>query len=256
MFVKSDSIQENLAVISDIHSNSYALSAVLEDIQKREISHIINLGDSLYGPIDPSGTYHMLHSSQMLSISGNQDRQILEFQNKDSGIPTLEFVKKELDHNAFEWLKELPFDLALGNDFYCCHGTPDNDEEYLLEEVNENGTTFRDTKEVEKKIAGIKQKVVLCGHSHVPGSVQLGEKQVINAGSVGLQAYDDDLPYFHIMQNHSPHARYVVLNYNSGRYSAEIVALKYDFERAAKISEMNGRKDWAQFLRTGTVKIY
>ena len=35
----------NLAIISDIHSNLPALKAVLEDIEKRNIDHIICLGD-------------------------------------------------------------------------------------------------------------------------------------------------------------------------------------------------------------------
>jgi predicted phosphodiesterase len=41
------------AVIADVHGNSFALEAVLEDIEQRGIQQIINLGDHLTGPLDP-----------------------------------------------------------------------------------------------------------------------------------------------------------------------------------------------------------
>ncbi|MHC4986676.1 MAG: metallophosphoesterase family protein, partial [Planctomycetota bacterium] len=42
-----------LAIISDIHSNTEALTAVLDDIRQREVQRIVCLGDIVgYGP-DP-----------------------------------------------------------------------------------------------------------------------------------------------------------------------------------------------------------
>ncbi|WP_427982779.1 metallophosphoesterase family protein [Agarivorans sp.] len=40
-----------IAVLSDIHSNVFALSAVLSDVSKRGVDVTVNLGDILYGPI-------------------------------------------------------------------------------------------------------------------------------------------------------------------------------------------------------------
>ncbi len=67
-----------IAAISDIHSNVYALEAVLADINKREIDVIVNLGDILYGPIAPKATYELLKKHEIVTIRGNQDRQIYE----------------------------------------------------------------------------------------------------------------------------------------------------------------------------------
>jgi predicted phosphodiesterase len=50
------------AIISDIHSNAYALQAVLDDISTRGANHIVNLGDTLYGPLAPRATYNLLTS--------------------------------------------------------------------------------------------------------------------------------------------------------------------------------------------------
>ena len=243
--------EEKVAVISDVHSNSIALAAVLDDIRKKGISRTINLGDSLYGPIDPNGTFQLINNSNIISISGNQDRLIRDSFDQETANPTLEFVKKQLSKEAKTWLKDLPFELNVNNDIYCCHGTPQNDEEYLFEQVEEQQVSIRDVDEIARKLAHLEQKVILCGHSHIPKSMWVNDKLLVNAGSVGLQAYDDDLPYYHKMENYSPHARYMVVRNREGLYSADIVAVEYNFEEAARLAEINGRKDWGYFLKTG-----
>jgi hypothetical protein len=56
---QSDAVAaESLAVLADIHGNRWALEAVLADIRGRGIRAMVNLGDSLYGPLDPAGTPH------------------------------------------------------------------------------------------------------------------------------------------------------------------------------------------------------
>lgn len=42
----------SIAILSDIHSNAFALEAVLEDIKKHNISKIFNLGDSYMDPLN------------------------------------------------------------------------------------------------------------------------------------------------------------------------------------------------------------
>ena len=130
--------QKKLAAISDIHSNSFALDAVLSDIRAKGIGRIINLGDSLYGPMDPGGTFELIIDSGISSISGNQDRLILEYPEHHAENLTLEFVGSKLTKAALDWLAKLPFDLCTDDGIYCCHGSPQNDEEYLLEQVKEH----------------------------------------------------------------------------------------------------------------------
>lgn len=104
-------IDKKIAIISDIHGNSIALSEVLQDIKKKEIDTIINLGDSLYGPLDPKGTFALLEINNVISISGNQDRIILENLGNKSDLITLEYVKSKLDNKIVDWLKNLTFDI-------------------------------------------------------------------------------------------------------------------------------------------------
>ncbi len=125
-------ITERIAVISDIHANYWALKEVLRNIKIRKIDTILNLGDSLYEPLDPKGTFDLLSKNNIKSISGNQDRFILENAYNSTSIPTLEYVKNCIDDNVLNWLKKIPFDLTYNN-IYCCHGNPVNDSIPLLE---------------------------------------------------------------------------------------------------------------------------
>ena len=76
---------------------------------------------------------------------------------------------------------------------------------------------------------------------------------VVNPGSVGWPAYDDDHPYPHVMEAGTPHARYAIADDATGRWSAEFRTVDYDWEQAAAIAEANGRPDVAGALRTGRV---
>jgi len=100
--------EKTIAVISDIHGNSWALQAVLDDLKKRNVDVIFNLGDSLYGPLDPAGTFQLLRKQDPVSISGNEDRLIVEYVDSRNKNSTIEYVISELGTEAFRWLRSLP----------------------------------------------------------------------------------------------------------------------------------------------------
>ena len=245
--------RKEIAIISDIHGNSWAFREVLADIKSKGIQIIINLGDSLYGPLDPKGTFNLLVENKVISISGNEDRIILENLSSKSDLITLEYVKTQIDKNTVDWLKKLPYDLIHENEIYCCHASPINDSAYLLESLQPDYVSIRDNSEIDKLLTGIKQKIVVCGHSHVSRVVETDNKIVINPGSVGLPAYDDDLPIPHKMENFSPHAKYSVLTYKFASISIEQISIPYNYEEAAKLAEKNKRNDWAKWIRTGRI---
>ena len=71
-------MSRRLAVISDVHGNVWALAAVLDDIDRRGISAIVDLGDSVHGPLEPAATMEIMASRGILAIAGNEDRVITE----------------------------------------------------------------------------------------------------------------------------------------------------------------------------------
>jgi putative phosphoesterase len=246
-------IEKKIAIISDIHGNSIALREVLKDIQSKGIDTIVNLGDSLYGPLDPNGTFELLESKKVISISGNQDRIILENLDHSSNLITLEYVKSRLNNEIVEWLKQLPFDKIIGNNIYCCHASPQSDSEYLLEKLGAESVSVKDFHEIDKLLIEIKQKIVVCGHSHISKIIETDNNLVVNPGSIGLPAYDDDLPIYHKMQNYNPRANYAMIRIVGDSISVARVSIDYDFEESARMAEINKRDDWAKWIRTGIV---
>lgn len=85
------------AVLSDIHGNVWALEAILSHARSKGADRFINLGDTLYGPLAPRATYDRLQSENIITIRGNQDRQIYEAtQDEIAANPTLQFILADL----------------------------------------------------------------------------------------------------------------------------------------------------------------
>jgi predicted phosphodiesterase len=51
---------KRISFVSDIHGNLPALEAVVKDIDRRGVDAVINLGDSLSGPLMPLETARFL----------------------------------------------------------------------------------------------------------------------------------------------------------------------------------------------------
>ncbi|UCD19373.1 MAG: metallophosphoesterase family protein [candidate division WOR-3 bacterium] len=242
------------AIISDIHGNRGALEAVLADIRTHAVRKIINLGDALYGPLDPAGTAERLMDLNIMSVWGNEDRIIYSAPANEPS-PTLQYVRCRLNREQVEWLSRLPGTAIIDSVLFACHASPRSDTEYFFWHIHPEGPVLRDGREMEKMIEEVSSRVVLCGHDHVPRSLFLNDGiLVVDPGSVGLQAFQDEAPYRHIMQNHSPHARYTILTEDKGTWHAEHQKVAYDWEAASVLAGENGRADWAFWLRTGKVK--
>jgi len=242
-----------IAILSDIHSNVYALDAVIQDAKRRGYDQIVNLGDILYGPIAPKETYNLLMEHNLTTISGNQDRQIVETTPEEiANNPTMAFIVNDLPQNAINWMAELPFDKQLNEEVYLCHGTPKNDLIYLLENIELGYPQLRSDKEIIELLSNQKSDVVLCGHTHTPRVVKTSTDQlIVNPGSVGLPAYTDDEPLVHSMENYSPLASYSILEKNGSDWLVEQIKVPYDLNKAVKCAEQRNRADWVHFLSTG-----
>jgi putative phosphoesterase len=242
-----------LAVISDVHGNRLALEAVLEDIYKKNIQAVINLGDSIYGPLWPEETAVLLRKHNIIHVLGNED-EIL-FNHHSLKNPTCEFVLDRVSNETLAWLKSMPRLYREENRIIAFHGTADSTHEYLVEKVTAvkgNEIMIKSDEELKAELESIPGNLILCGHSHAPNIIRLSNgKLIVNPGSVGLPAYDDDMPSFHRIQNYSPYARYLILEPNETGFNFEMRILDYDYEAAANQAKKNKRNDWAYWLLTG-----
>ncbi len=247
-------ITKPFAILSDIHGNRWALEAVLADIRRRRIQDLVNLGDTVYGPLDPQGTAEILLELDVPTVRGNQDRILLEPADPAT-VPTLAYVMESLGEAHLRWLGSLEATAVVG-EMFLCHASPGADDEYLLWQLDRGAASLRRASGVEASLESRGEPVVLCGHDHVPRTMLLPHGTlVVNPGSVGLPAYVDDEPFPHVMETGTPHARYAVVSQVSEGWRVEDVAVPYDWRTAAAVAIRNGRPDWAEWLRTGQASV-
>lgn len=240
-----------IAVLSDIHGNLWALDAVLADLARRAVDVTVNLGDILSGPLLPAETAERLMALDLPTIRGNHERQVLEHDPVRMGASD-RWAHDRITPAQRAWIASLPVSLRLFDDVLMVHGTPGSDLVYWMESVDPGGWRPASHAEASDRAGEAQASLVLCGHSHVPRSVLLDDgRLVVNPGSVGLQAFDGDLPFPHRVENGTPHARYAIVERTHGGWAVEQYAVTYDWKAAAETAQRHGRPDWAIALRTG-----
>ncbi len=241
-----------LAVISDVHGNLLALEAVLADITTRGVDDIVNLGDWVAGPLWPRETFELLAELGIRSVRGNHDRWAID-RPDDQMPPAGRFARDALDPIQRETLHALPATIDMG-DILACHGTPADDMQNLLEEPADGRLGPAPREAVAARLgAEASRQVVLCGYSHRQALVTGPNGcMIVNPGSVGCPAFAD-LPVAASWEHRSPHARYAVLTKRNGRWGADLIALEYDWDKAAQRAADLGWPKWAAMLATGAV---
>lgn len=116
----------------------------------------------------------------------------------------------------------------------CVHGSPRDIMENMGKEVDE--------KDITDMIAGVSEKIIFCGHSHVPSMIEVNEKMIVNVGSVGLPI-DEDY-----------RASYVILNINRQGYSLDFKRVEYDIVEIlndARTKNLPDLEKYEEIIRTG-----
>jgi predicted phosphodiesterase len=240
-----------IAIIADIHGNLPALEGVLADIRHRNVDRTINLGDCVSGPLWPREVCDLLMVRDDLTIRGNHDRWVSGPNPTRMGASDrYAFSRLNQDHRS--WLAALPTSATVDYGILACHGTPADDNEYLIEEITGRRLVRANPATIRDRLGNVQARVVLCGHSHQQHLIQLPDGPLIlNPGSVGCPSYDDPGHDPHVSEVGSSHARYAVLDIDDQQVSADMIATSYDWKAAAARAEQNGRPEWAYGLRTG-----
>jgi predicted phosphodiesterase len=239
-------ISMRIAIVSDIHGNLKALEAVVRDIERRSVDAVINLGDSLSGPLMPKETAQFLMAQNWTHLAGNHERQILEL-NEQSGGPD-RFAHSRLGATELQWIASLPPAMQFADDVLICHGTPSSDYTGLLQTAERNASRA----EIESRLDGANAALILCGHTHVARSVRArNDSLVVNPGSVGHPAYAHDYPYPHVVETGSPDARYAIVEKRDGIWSASLLSVSYDHAEMAALARARDFSDWESALLTG-----
>ena len=125
-----------IAFISDIHSNLEALKAVLAEIDKEDISLIINLGDLVGYNASPRECVDLVQERQIISILGNHDRAATQLAFAE-GFNILAYQAVVWSANTLlpehkRFLENLQDTRVLWDRYLVFHGAPENPEAYIF----------------------------------------------------------------------------------------------------------------------------
>ena len=243
-----------IAILSDIHGNLPALEAVVQDIRRRGVDAVVNLGDSLSGPLLPLETAQFLMTQDWLHLAGNHERQLLT-QGPGQWGASDAFTHAQLSTKELAWLATLKPSAAYSAQVLLCHGTPDSDVRYFLETVAPAGVRAATRSEIDVRLGAVDAELIACGHTHVPRTLRAATGQwIVNPGSVGLPAYTDEHPYPHAIETGSPDARYAMVERCAAGWSATLIAVPYAYQAMADLALTRQRPDWACALTSGYVR--
>ncbi|HEV2108334.1 MAG TPA: metallophosphoesterase family protein [Thermomicrobiales bacterium] len=180
--------QPRIAAIYDIHGNRTALEAVLAEIDALGIQRIVVGGDIAWGTEPRACVDRVMRLGiRAKFVRGNADREVADGHDNLAAVPPeiaqiTAWCAKQLNAAQRVFLGTLPeFQRltvsGLGPVFFC-HGSPRSDEEAISEWMREG--------EVEAMVRPVRERTIVCGHTHVHFDRQVAGKRIINAGSVGL----------------------------------------------------------------------
>lgn len=239
-----------VAVISDIHGNALALEAVLADIDRHGVEKILNLGDHFAGPIDPRRTADILAGLDMVAITGNTDRYLMEGDHDDID-ESEDWILGQVKGRPLEWLKTLPETAVYGDAIFMSHGSPRSDETYWLDrEAGKGHMRVATHGEVEAELPRQRLPVYCCGHTHVARVVTLADGTVVfNPGSVGRPSFTMDDP--ESAGRLSPAAAYAIVAESAGKWHVDLRQVAYDNMAASALARAHGSTNWAADLARG-----
>ena len=216
-------------ILSDIHANRQALDAVLAASSGR-YDQIVCCGDIVgYGP-DPNYAVEFCRARCETTIRGNHDKGCAGILRltwfNDSARASCEWTEQVLSPDNLEWLRGLPQGPAAVGSFMLCHGTPGDEDEYLL--------GVSSARNAARSLAA---PLLFFGHTHIQGGFLVHrngvrpaalplivpdptETTLVNPGSVG-QPRDGD-----------PRAAYGLYDDEAGM--VELHRTEYDVETTAK----------------------
>lgn len=160
-----------VGALYDVHGNLPALEAVLAEVDREEPDLVLVGGDVGAGPF-PAECLELLRSlgDRAVWVRGNADRE-------QAGWPA-----EQLSGEQLAFLGGLPGTAVLDVDglgpVLFCHGSPRSDEEII--------TRRSPAPRLEAALAGVRQGVVVHGHTHVAYERAYGRYRLICPGSVGM----------------------------------------------------------------------
>jgi putative phosphoesterase len=180
-----------IVALYDIHGNLPALDAVLEEVEQEHPDLILVGGDIVPGPMPRAALERLLALGDKIRyIRGNCEREVVA---AFDGLPSrpgmseevrerMRWTAKQLERSQRNFLAQLPEQASFSVDglgeVLFCHGSPRSDEEII--------TAMTPEDRLRPMLADVRQRVVVCGHTHMQFDRTVDGIRIVNAGSVGM----------------------------------------------------------------------
>lgn len=177
-----------ISVLSDIHGNSVALQAVLQDIRQQNIEECFILGDLIGYYHRPLEVFHLLEESGLrcCMIRGNHERMLKQALLDDKYWDNickkyghgLKIAAQQFSQKLLTAVLSLPDhrqEERDGKRFFLGHGSPLHMDIYVYPDAKAEAFDFK----------GVEADYVLLGHTHYPMIQYSKSFCVVNPGSVG-----------------------------------------------------------------------
>ncbi|MBR7832119.1 metallophosphoesterase family protein [Actinospica durhamensis] len=180
-----------IAVVSDVHGNVPALTAVLAQIESAEVDLVVSCGDLTWGA-EPDRTVRLMAGlgARARFVSGNADRAVTELSAglREVTRPRETWVMGLHSPASLEFVRGFPAGLVLQvaglGAVRFCHGSPRADTELVTP-----GTSPERFAELS---AGVPERVIVGGHTHVQFDHTVNGLRFVNPGSVGLPHHEGE----------------------------------------------------------------
>jgi diadenosine tetraphosphatase ApaH/serine/threonine PP2A family protein phosphatase len=224
-----------VAIVSDIHSNAEALTAVIADARAQKAEEIWCLGDIVGYGADPDAVTTRMREDAVVSVAGNHDWAACglistRFFNRHAAAAA-DWTAHNASRETLDWLAALPL-LARREGVVLVHATPSAP------------AAWNYCMQVEDALAEMEaytEAVCLIGHSHYPGSFERdgeeirytrapelvlheGRQYLINVGSVGQPRDGDPRAAYALYDLSARRLRHVRVEYDIPAAQAKILA--------------------------------
>ncbi len=179
-------MEATVAVLSDIHGVLPVLDAVLAEPDVAAAGRIVVTGDHAAGPMPVEVLDRLVGlGERCVLVRGNADRELVEVaRGRESAHAESNWAGRQLRPDQVELLDGLPhpvrLDVAGFGTVVFCHGSPRDDDEVVLVDTRMSrwAEVLADLDDADR--------VVVCGHTHMPFARLVDRRLVVNSGSIGM----------------------------------------------------------------------
>jgi predicted phosphodiesterase len=234
-----------IAFLTDIHANLHGLEAVLADIRREAPDLILVGGDLTFKFPYPRETLELLATIDYRAVAGNTDRYVTAwglpgawpYWLPGEGARHAQWTRAQLGEEWVAYIDELPLELSLtiagapggAGDVLLFHGVPGNPFVGIHHPpgpANLHPRWAMPDAVLDHHLSGVRARLILAGHTHVPLVRPWRDGIIVNAGPVAHIWHPTPDPHL---------ARYALLTYRPGNdWAIDLRAVPYDTAAAIR----------------------